>query len=361
MARGLSCCIFLAVTTAVVGLSLALSLRDPAAANGAVSVELTDLGVLVPAGFEFSDAVAINERGEIAGEISGPGVGSKRSAVVWQLVGAQVTTAEELDPVSGYTSASDIDDAGRVVGYEFDGAEFRPEVWYQGRTTYLPVLAPTYSSVADAINNRGQIVGYSRLRNGKDHAILWANGKIRDLGTLRHGRDESEANAINAACQIVGSSWSGHDGEFTNEHAFLWQKGRMRDLGTLPGGRQSDAWGINDRGQIVGSSTTTRGSWHAVIWKNGKIRDLGIVRSGQSEAAGITNRGQIVGQYTTSPTSFARSRAFLWQAGRTTRLPSLGGTASAASAINDQGQIVGESETPAGDPHAVLWTLVSGG
>lgn len=46
-------------------------------ANRAVSVELSDLGVLVPAGFEFSDAVAINERGEIAGEIWAPAASAR--------------------------------------------------------------------------------------------------------------------------------------------------------------------------------------------------------------------------------------------------------------------------------------------
>jgi probable HAF family extracellular repeat protein len=43
----------------------------------------------------------------------------------------------------------------------------------------------------------------------------------------------SQANAINAAGQIVGVSSTAKPGHI---HAFLWQNGAMTDLGTLGGG-----------------------------------------------------------------------------------------------------------------------------
>ena len=83
---------------------------------------------------------------------------------------------------------------------------------------------------------------------------------ITDLGHL--GGGNSEATGINSRGQVVGwsrtASWE--------YHAFLWEDGEMTDLGTLPGGAWSFAQGINSRGQVVGSSDTDSGGRHAVLW-----------------------------------------------------------------------------------------------
>jgi probable HAF family extracellular repeat protein len=78
------------------------------------------------------------------------------------------------------------------------------------------------------------------------------------LGTV--GGFGSEANAVNNRGQVVGRTVVGFE-----LHAFSWtKKGGMLDLGTLGG--DSDAVAVNDRGQVVGVSNTTAGA-RATLWR----------------------------------------------------------------------------------------------
>jgi len=84
-----------------------------------------------------------------------------------------------------------------------------------------------------------------------------------NLGKLPGDTYYSRAYGINDKGQIVGDSVK----DKTISHAFLWQNGKMIDLGTLPGGQNSDAMGINNNGQIVGGSNLGGGSYSiATLW-----------------------------------------------------------------------------------------------
>jgi probable HAF family extracellular repeat protein len=139
----------------------------------------------------------------------------------------------------------------------------------------------------------------------------------------------------------------------------------MVDLGTL-GGATSFATGINAQGQVVGYAATSSGATHAFLWTpsapgatTGAMVDLGIPPGqsvNQSEAYAINDAGQVVG----GVTSFVSGAAWRWSAADD--MQDLGPTTSAdriALALNDNAQVAG-ALIPAGGGsarHAALWTV----
>ena len=107
-------------------------------------------------------------------------------------------------------------------------------------------------SCRSAINAGGQVAGFAITSSGANHAFLYSNGTMQDLGTLP-GFDGSDAMGINASGEVVGWNYV----EATDvDHAFLYSKGAMVDLNTLispaAGWTLAYASAINDSGQIVG-------------------------------------------------------------------------------------------------------------
>ena len=199
------------------------------------------------------------------------------------------------------------------------------------------------------------------------HAVLWAGGKITDLGTL--GGHESQAFALNNYDQVAGVAADAISDPFsmmswgTQARAFLWQHGHMRDLGTL-GGPDSFAWFINGSGQIAGVSYTSANPnpvtgqppVHVFLWQNGTMRDLGSLGGSVPIFGGVValnDRGQIVGQ--SDLAGDKKAHPFLWNGTQMTDLGTLGGDNGTATAINPAGAVVGIADLANQTHHGFLW------
>ncbi len=179
-----------------------------------------------------------------------------------------------------------------------------------------------------------------------------------DLGAL--GGRSSVATGINERGEIIGTSRTATG----TTHGFVWAKGRMTDLGTLPGWADSAPVGINDHGQVVGwSSNETGGTWigskaRAFLWQNGRMTDLGTVRGYRyAWPSAVNDRGQVVGQSAGAHDHKSLLRAFLWQRGTMTDLGTCiwHGEVSAAAAINARGEVAGYCSVKGRHNHAFLW------
>lgn len=243
-----------------------------------------------------------------------------------------------------------------VVALAFGGASSNR---VYGAATYtvtdLGTLGGT-SSVANAINANGQVVGYSTTASGETHAFLYSGSKMTDLGTL--GGSYSTAAAINTSGQVVGSAYGSAD---TYTHAFLYSAATgMTDLGTLSGGAYSDAYGINATGQVVGQSVDS--TWHsyAFVYSGGTMSYLSSLAafpggSYGNEARAINDAGQVAGMAWDAYGSFSGKTAFLYSNSLITRIGRPGGPTT-ANGINANGQIVGVMPGAGSNMHAFLYS-----
>ncbi len=255
---------------------------------------------------------------------------------------------------SSYATA--INNLGQVVGYADTYTRYSHAFLYTGSgpLVNLGSFGGDYSvSVATAINNSGMVVGYSDTGSGgtPQHAFLYTQtGGMQDLGTL--GGAASEALAINNSGQIVG--WAGTSNG--NTDGFIYSgNGPMTDLGPtyMP-------MCINDAGLVVaiagsfGNNNSVYASTYVSSGGTGSWLNIGSLGGTETQPAAVNNRGEVVGFSTTSVTE--QPHAFLYSGGAMIDLGTFGGDTSYALGVNDDGAVVGYSALP-GDlvAHAFIY------
>ncbi len=193
--------------------------------------------------------------------------------------------------------------------------QFRPVVWDLKRGDQIsefPLIPGDTSGAATAINNQGQAVGISGIcdqaigRHTARHAVLWENGSVVDIGDLG-AEFWNTPTAINQRGDIVGFAGTPGDPDGNILHAFIWtRRDGIRPLGALPGRVpehvHSEAYGINERRQVVGVSCDENfADCRAFVWDNGVMRDLNDLKSpGYSarleQGKDINESGEITGR-----------------------------------------------------------------
>src|SRR6202162_4614144 len=252
------------------------------------------------------------------------------------------------------SAALGINNQGEVVGYSFQGEDYHAFL-YSALDRSLTDVSSLGGKVtaACAINDVGQVTGYSQDENGNYLAFRFSrNQPIASLGTLENA-STSEAFGINKNGAVVGDSQSGTQ----NHRPVLFSKNSVQDLGL---GVSNDpdaletAYAINDAGQIVGRHSIGNNAFHAFAFLNGTTTDLSTLGGTNGEALAINKNGLVVGD---SDTADGSIHAFVFEHSQLKDLGTLAGfeTASYARGINNSGDIVGESDS-ADQKRAFLFT-----
>lgn len=258
------------------------------------SGSLIDLSVALGSP-QYSSAVAVNLLGQVAGHVTDT-AGTR--GFIYSGGRAQVFGW----PGSTYTYLQNLNNCGQAVGaFDVPGPTFASHALLRQRDGTLVDLGTFGGQGASAValNDVGQVVVNSYRGSGDNRAFVTQSvgGVPQDLGALR---GSTYAYAINEIGQVVGKS--GVDGDLeTFYHAVRFAGGTLRDLGTLPRGSTSFALGINNWGQIVGGGDGYDFSEHGWVYVQGQMYDLNDRLSAPdtgwvvTEARAINDAGQIVG------------------------------------------------------------------
>ncbi len=267
-----------------------------------------------------------------------------------------------LDAVVGYGSVDISTDSTPL----FDERGF---IYQNGVMQSIGIPANAKNSRAFDINDAGLIAGVATLTDDvaavpvsylEKAAIIDMNAAtpFTILGTFRaDDSGRSSARAINNSGQVVGWSDTELVDKLFDSHAFFYDpqgNATLEDLGTF-GGKNSFANDINDAGVIVGLATDSNDDTFAFSFQPGTdtaLVKLGVLNADLpfSVANDINDNNQVVGFSTfakpRTPRSPATKHATLYENGNIIDLNqqidcSLGWSLVTAKSINNAGEIVG--------------------
>lgn len=332
-----------ALLTAVLGLSAAW------AQGGAPAYTVTPLptGPLAakppgPASAYYAEPLGLNDGGLVAGAVRSPE--ATPFACLWE--GGKIRAVPGALKPGALATA--VGPHGEVAGQVTEADGEHAYLTAAGKLSRLPKLAGCEREWASAVNARGEVCGFAFTAEGQPHACLWPKGagSAVDLHALVKkalpAAVGSRAFGVNDRGDVVGEA----EDEDGRTRAFHYTGGKVVLL-AVPGSRESGAAALNNGGQIAGWANLGAGD-HLFLFQGGKATDLGVLpRYRDMLPTAINARGEIVG-YADSDNSEARERGWLWRGGKLYDLtallaPGSGYTVGIVRGINTRGQIAGSA------------------
>jgi probable HAF family extracellular repeat protein len=229
---------------------------------------------LLPWSGSGSLAVAVNDRGQVAGYGLDRSGARPLQAVLWTN-----GRAVDLLPEATWAEALAINNRGQVAVVDYDAWPAQAYLWEEGTLVDMGLTTaqgpgPSNDSFHGlALNERGDVIGDDHEWPSPQKSFFWSRGRRTALSF--------RATALNSRGQAVGES-------------FLWEEGVLTDLGSLGGGNTM-ARAINDLGQVAGYSYTDTGDRHVFLWERGRMEDLGDVpNSFALDVIGLDEQGDVL-------------------------------------------------------------------
>jgi uncharacterized membrane protein len=209
--------------------------------------------------------------------------------------------------------------------------------------TYQEISVPgSDQTSANGINNLGQVVGYWELTGTTTiEGFLLSGGNYTHI--VFNGEPNTFAIGINDSGLIVGYVQTQNIG--TPYFGFTYKNGNFTGLIKCPGAKSTQALGVNNAGQIVGTYVDLRNVSHGFEYSAGTYKSIDITSAKSTVAAGINKSGEISGTYVDQSN---QKHGFILHANGTVTVINYRGAPNGTTVggINDNGQLAGYFTPP---------------
>ncbi len=117
-----------------------------------------------------------------------------------------------------------------------------------------------------------------------------------------------------------------------------------------PGSTSTSAWGINNRGDVVGVYSLPDKTTHGFLWSGGNLSSIDFPGAAGTDAWGINNHGEIVGDYTINGVT----HSFVLTHGRFVTVDVPGAILTALAGINSSRSLAGVYTMPDKSSHTIM-------
>jgi Cu/Zn superoxide dismutase len=249
-----------------------------------------------------------------------------------------------------------INDNGLIAGYFGSGAQGHPNKGYLlGQGSYTNENVPnSVQTQVTGLNDNGVTVGFWSTQNTKsmtnnNFGFYAAGGQFHTVNF------PTGDNASPQVDQLLGVN--DHDvavGFYTNAQGS--NRGYTYNIGTgqftrvlVPGdpsgeaGPSLTAAAINNNGDVAGFYAKTKSVTDAFLLRGGTFTTLAVPGASMTQAFGVSNSDEVVGTYTVGSGSNAATHGFTWtpQGGFHTVDDPQGPGATTINGVNDHGDLVG--------------------
>lgn len=213
-------------------------------------------------------------------------------------------------------------------------------------SNFIPIDYPdAVSTLPDAINDAGDIVGNYIDQNRIYHAFLFSRGRFTSFDVPLSGVTYIEAQGINNKGDVVGVYILADN----TKHGFVLSKGTFRYV-DAPGSSDTRLWAITESGEIVGMYGDAGGRIHGFLLSQGRFVVIDHPSSIRTNALDLLPkdrkdgwclvliRCQVVGRYDTAD---GIAHGYLLDKGVFKTIDVPGAVLTALFAVNKNGEISG--------------------